>query len=622
MKTAAAAPSARREARSDDSARMVPLPRALRAADEHKQSDAAGRGWKRRFWQVAAVIGPIATVLLYWYISQDAIAPRTFYDENHLLQMARRISGDDNVAQLAGSGYYPGWAVIMAPIWWFTHDAATVYTAAVTLSNALGVATILPLAMLGRHLGLSRPQAITLASVVMILPARSVLADYALSEQAIMFFYAWAVLGAFALWRRPTWWRTVLFVAAVFAAYSMHPRALALMLTSAIWLLAFALRRWRLSLLGLALLAVSYRGVDLMVQAFTEPVLISGFGKEDELANTLANFDANIFGKIFLNQTWVQVVGTAGLFAVGSVLVVVWTLRELHSRRLGTGALLFGLVLSTMLVSAVYWTNPGVLLRDENVRLDAWTYSRYIDPVSAIVVFVALAALIQGVRSGVVWLAAATFVVGSIPVVFWVARYVPMWGQTSASNSAILPWVRILPDEPYELPLVPSFTNEGRFWIWASIFALACLVAMVLLSKRPRALAAGALALVSGLALLANPSAPRLYPEDITAAVEQIESRVLGQDQARIDIDRACRGPGIANTVNWLPFWLSPRVVEIVDRRAGEQFDSELVVSCADWPQAEEFGARAYVADADYGYRLWVLPGELQDQLAADGLLE
>ncbi|MGO1850229.1 hypothetical protein [Microbacterium sp.] len=598
----------------------ITMPSSLREASEpHEQAEGRGK-W---FWRVLAVISPLATIVLYWYISLTAIAPRTGYDENHLLQMARLISGDDNVTQLAGSGYYPGWAVILAPIWWFTHDAATVYASAITVSNVIGVATIVPLSLIGRRLGLTWPQSITISSIVMLLPARSVHADYALSEQAITFLVVLAVLAAFALWQRPTWWRVVLFVAAVGAAYVTHPRAIALVATAGVWLLAFALRRWYLALLGLVLLAGAYFAAEHFARTIAERVLLNGYGKDGTLQNTLDNFDALLFVKVFLNQTWIQVVGTAGLFAIGCVIVVVWTIRELRVRRLGFGSFMFGAILSTMLVSAIWWTRPDILLRVEKVRLDAWTYSRYIDSVSAIIVLIALAALIRGLRLNVIATGAGVFAAGSGVVILWVARNVPLWGQTSASNATILPWRFLFPDEPFDLPLMPTFTNDARFWLWATVFVLACFVAYALLRNTPRTMAVGLLALVSALALLANLSAIRPYPADVTAAIERIESLTHGkEDQTRINFDLACRGPGIANAVNWFPFWLSPRVVEIVDRRVDEQFDSELVISCADWSDAEAFGARPYAADSDFGYGLWVLPGELQDELSAAGLLK
>ena len=84
----------------------IVMPTSPRQASEPGTNGQKGRGsW---VWRVLAVVGPVATIILYWYIAQSAIAPRTGYDENHLLQMARLISGDDNVTQLAGSGLLPG----------------------------------------------------------------------------------------------------------------------------------------------------------------------------------------------------------------------------------------------------------------------------------------------------------------------------------------------------------------------------------------------------------------------------------------------------------------------------------------------------------------------------------
>ncbi|ROR72121.1 hypothetical protein [Bogoriella caseilytica] len=599
----------------------VSMPRAFRQVNE-VEPRAAGRG--SRYWQILAVVAPILTAVLYWHISQDAVAPRTPWDENHLLQMARLISGDDNVAQLSGSGYYPGWAFVLAPVWWFTQDPASVYTAAVTISNVLGVATIVPLALLGRYLGLTVAQSVVASSIVMMLPARSVLADYALSEQLVFHLFAWVVLGAFALWRHPSWWRMALFVVAVGAVYFTHPRAIALVATAAIWLLAFALRRWLLSLLGLLLLAGSYVATEAFVEVFLDRVLLSGYGKDETLANTLANFDLGLFAKVFMTQTWVQVVGTAGLFALGCVIVIVWTFRELRTVRLGVGAFLFGFGLSTMLVSAIWWTRPDILFSESSTRLDAWTYSRYIDPVSAFIVFIAVVALIRGVRSSVLWSATGIFALGAVPVLLKVAPEVPLWGRIGPSNSAILSWTALFPEGPFDTPLLPTFTNEARFWLWATAFVFACIALFLVLRHRPRAVASATLVVVCVLAILANPSQVRPYPGNVTRAIEEAETLAFDGELADVDFDLGCvAGPRAYPTaINWFPYWLSPRVVRLVDTREGEAFGSDLVISCREWPLAEDFDARAYSGRPSHGYRLWVLPGEVQDELEVAGALE
>lgn len=72
---------------------------------------------------------------------------------------------------------------------------------------------------------------------------------------------------------------------------------------------------------------------------------------------------------------------------------------------------------------------------------------------------------------------------------------------------------------------------------------------------------------------------------------------------------------------NWLPYWLSPRDVDLVEIAKGDRPDTEFVVSCDRWPMADQLGALAYDGGVDYIYRLWVLPGPFQEELKAQGRL-
>lgn len=602
----------------------VAMPTAFRAENEvERPALAAHRLW----WWIAAAVTVLACAFIHWHVARDATAPRTPWDENHVLQMARFLSGDPNVAPLSGAGYYPGWSFIMAPIWWVTHDAPTVYFLAIVLGNVIAVATIVPLALTARHLGLTLPQGIVAGALVMCLPGRSVNADYVLAEKPMMFFLAWAVLAAIAVWRRPSWWRMTLFVLAVTATYFVHARALTVVVTAAVWLVCYLRRRIPLAVLGLVLLGggvVAVRQISAWVHAH---VLLGSFSQGDLLFSSLTNATPANLVRVTLNQTWAQLAGTAGLFGIGIAVILIWTWREVRRLHVGVGGMLLGLTLVTVFVSVISWADSPHLAPMQGVRLDASVYTRYIDPVAAILALVAIAALIRGLTRPVIAATLAVAAAVTALVVYWVAPTVPTWGNLNgpANAAAILPWDRLLPTgEPFDLPLIPTFTNENRFWMWASLFLLLALASYLLLRSTPRVLVVLLLITVGILSREANPMQLRDYPNDITAAVEDIEQRDASDEPVTVDMDIECRdgSVGIHQVINWVPFWLSPREVELVDLTAGEQFDSELVVSCDDWPRAEEFGALAYDQGAtDYGYRLWVLPGELQDELDAQGVL-
>src|SRR5699024_1275957 len=189
------------------------------------------------------------------------------------------------------------------------------------------------------------------------------------------------------------------------------------------------------------------------------------------------------------------------------------------------------------------------------------------------------------------------------------------------NSSALLSWVSMFPAEPFPLPQQPTFGNENRFWVWASLFGAAALLVTLLLRRAPRVLVSLLLAAAVTLSLQADPSQRRDAPMAIEQAVEQVEAAT--GEQAELDMDYSCIGPGMTRyqVMNWIGFWLSPRDVDLADPPQGVPFDSEYVISCADWPQAEELGALRVSDSEYYGYALWVLPGEDQAALEEVGML-
>lgn len=575
------------------------------------------------FWWIAAVVALGVFTWLQIEVSRNAIAPRTPWDEIHPLQIARLFSGDEYIMPLSGSGYYPGWAILLTPIWWFTHDPDAAYQAALVLGNVIAAATVIPLTMIARHLRLTTPQAVTAAAIVMCLPGRMGAADYALSEQALMFFYAWAALGMFVLWRQPSWWRLLLLMIAIVAAYLTHPRALALVLTAVVWLIFYLRRSVPQSVVGIAVLLIAWRGIDMFAAAVNEPVQLTGSNKPDMAISALLRVEPALTGRVLFNQSWAQVVGTAGLFALGAVVIVVWMLREVRTLRLGPGSFFFGLMIATVAMSVVWWTRADILWNDDYVRLDSWLYTRYIDHVAAFVCLIAIAVLIRRVRASMIWIALGVFVLGATALVLRVAPDVPLWGVLSTSSSAINSWQGLFPDAPFHRPLLPTFTNENSFWLWASLFAVACLVAMFVLRRVPRVAVVMLLTIATGLSLTANLDQFRPAPVKIEATLKQADAAADGR-LLPVDFDFACHRPGSQKPqmLNWSGYWFAPREVRFADPSRGYPYTSDLLISCHDNAALRQSGALRVEGEVNYGYRVWVRPGALQDELSAAGILE
>lgn len=580
-------------------------------------------------WRIAAIVSVAVVIAIHIYVAASANAPRTPWDENHLLQMARLISGDDNVPGLHGAGYYPGWAFMMAPIWWFTQDPVTVYSAAITLGNVIAVATIIPLAMVAKRLGLTTPQAITAGALVMCLPGRTVNAEYALSEKPLMFFLAWILVAVIAFWRKPTWLNAVLLAAAATATYFIHTRALAIVLVVAIWFVLFMVLRRRLwaPLIGLAALGAGALAVRAVASALLERVLLGQFAQGEFFTASLSRSSPGSISRVLLGQVWAQFVGTAGLFVLGLVVLIIWSWREVRKGKVGVGSFILGLTIATIATSVLSWAGTNHLNPLPTARFDANVYTRYIDPIATLVCLIAIVALIRRVTAPVIAAALAVAVAVCLPVVYWVGLTAPLWGSLDgpANSAAILSWDFMFgTGHPFTTPLVPTLFNENRFWLLASLFVILCVSAMFLLRLTPRLLVAAGLILGSALSYTADPDLFRDYPKDLTASVEQIEALEPGDELLTLNIDRECRGPAITygQVINWLPYWLTPRTVDMIDVAHGQEFTSDVVVSCGNWPRAEEFGALRLEGADDYTYRIWILPGERQDRLEDEGLLE
>lgn len=593
---------------------LLEMPQSLRRRAENLLNDAGPERW----WRWAAWITVIICIALHAIVSITAIAPRTPWDENGILQMGRIILGEQ-VATMSLSGYYPGTSFLVAPIWALTHDPELVYRLANILVNIVAITTIIPLALIAKKVGLTTAKAVTVAAITMMLPSRVVLADYVLSEQLLSAFVVWAAYAAFAVWQRPTILNGVLFSLFAVGAYLSHARALPFLVVAGVWMLLFVRRRWQVSVVALPLIVLGAIGVRTVASAINSQLIPWGFRQDTGFLGKLTSAPPGDLLRILFNQTWVQLVGTSGLIAVGAVVVIVWVLRDLRAWQVGPAGFVAAVAFAAVAVSMVAWGGSKMLAEDH--RFDVWVYSRYIDPFVVVVVLLALVAIVRGVSLPVIATAAGASVAVILPVLFWVAPWVPTWGTTDgpANAAAVLQWEQFWPDEPFARPMVPSLTNENQFWLLASIYLIAMFVIMALLRRRPRLFTIVALGISIVIALAANPSQTRDYPDGLTAALETVEE---GGEQQAVDFyqSRCDRSVGIHQARNWVGYWFAPREVTVVSDPA--EFDADVVVACGDFGTDAAPGALAVEGPTDYGsFRIWVLPSDLQDDLLERGVL-
>ncbi len=140
------------------------------------------RGLQARRWGLLLVVGWLVQAGLRAWLSRMQTVPLSTPDEEAYLIAARVLAGGAP-ANFSYSTLYPaGYPVLIAPVYWFTHNPVTVYRAVLMINAAISAA-VLPLAYLaGRRLRLDRPMAYGVATVAALLPAALFYSEFAMTD--------------------------------------------------------------------------------------------------------------------------------------------------------------------------------------------------------------------------------------------------------------------------------------------------------------------------------------------------------------------------------------------------------------------------------------------------------
>lgn len=578
-----------------------------------------------RVWWVLAGVAVAVLVAVMIVVAQSASAPRTPWDENGVLILARVLAGEDDVPLMLTRGYYPAASFLVAPVYWFTQDPMTVYGWANFLTNVAGIATLLPLVGIARRVGLNLPQAITASALALSLPGYTGLADYVLAEQLLGFFIVLSIYTMMRYWAAPTVWRSAAFVGSLLGALFTHPRALVGVVVATVWLagLLLAPARRKSAAVTLAILLPAAYVTRETAEYLAALVLVDDFSQGNALGRSLSDPDVLLMIKIAFSHTWAQLVGTLGILAFGAIVVLTWAYKEIvRSRMFGPGVFILGLTLAGSLLSFINWSSLSVHHYNDEPRLDSWLYTRYISPYVLVAILIAIAALLR--RLSLPMMTAAIVASGVViaGMLLFFADTIPAWGSTYGPGNiaALRGWERFWPTEPHAIPLRPTLTSANNFWVIASLTVLAAQVITAAASRYPRFLASGLIATFGTYAYVSNPQLAREAPFNIESGVDRIEAVTGSEISLDIDIECGTNSTGRATTVNWLGYWLAPRDVDPV-RPSEADFDADVIVACPTWERAGELGALVVPDSNNYGYEIWVPAGELQDRLVDAGLL-
>jgi hypothetical protein len=572
-----------------------------------------------RRWRIAAWLSVAVAVLAHCWVARSAFVvgtPSFNLDEIASLLPGRALLGYPT-PRVGGSGYFPLSAIVLSPIWWVTSDPVAFYRTALVVSLLIGLAAIWPLTRLATRLGLTTAQAVTVSGIVMSLPARTVQAEYVLAEKSLFLVLALTGLAVVRLTERPSYHRALLVSLGVALTYFSHARMLTLVVAALVWFLLFAVRHLWIGLVGLVSLGVLSWVADRAALRVVE--LVSHFRQGSGFGDTLRSMHAGPLARTVLGQSWEQVVSTFGLAPLGAVVLLVLVLREARRRTAGPALFLLLAVGAMFAGSTIAWATPERLFATTKVRLDVWIYGRYVDPLFALVALLALAAIVLGVRRWQAWAGAAISLAIIATTVLWLAPLAPTGGALTpahAPGSAAFAWA--LPDHLVPTGIIPTFTNQTRFWLIASVVALVPVVVLLVARRRPLVVLATVLALGAAGTVTANVASGEFH--DLRARDQPMHhtlQHILEEHPGTsVAYFWTCPGrggetPGGRNRYAWS---LLPTVLSTDP-------DADIVIACPTHPASGQPGAVVLPGRADVFYLVWIRPGPLQDELRAEGLL-
>ena len=142
----------------------------------------AARDRQARRWGALLVAGWLVQAGLRAWLSRMQTVPLATPDEAAYLIAARVLAGGVPANFSYSTLYQAGYPLLIAPVYWFTHNPVTVYRA-VLMINAPISAGVMPLAYLaGRRLRLDRPTAYGVAMVAALLPAALFFSEFAMTD--------------------------------------------------------------------------------------------------------------------------------------------------------------------------------------------------------------------------------------------------------------------------------------------------------------------------------------------------------------------------------------------------------------------------------------------------------
>ena len=382
----------------------------LPAAAGGKANSAARRTARR--WALLVAAGWLVEFGLRVWFSRGQSVPLANPDESAYLIAGRVLAGGPATDFSYSTLYQAGYPLLIAPVYWFTSNAVTVYHAVLVINAAIS-ALLMPLAYVtGRRLGLVRPAAYAVAAVTALLPAGLFYSEFAMTD-AIYPVLVLAWLLTVHTWLTARSVRGQYAAAAGSAllagyAYAVHSRGAVIVLSYVAVGLLIAWRRLapRRTAVAAALVLAGSVGVGWLLDRYLSSTMYPEGTRNlsAQMASTLHSVHGaiNVF-EMAAGQIWRLVLdswGLAGIGLIAAVTVIAWPRFRADLR------IMAALSVAVTLITAV--TAPAALPAGQS---QTWASGRYLDGLIATFFVVGAVVLLRARPRFILICAASTAVV-------------------------------------------------------------------------------------------------------------------------------------------------------------------------------------------------------------------
>lgn len=344
-------------------------------------------------WALLFLLGWLVQVILRVWFAAEQTHPTANPDEVGYLIAARILAGGPDADLSFSTVYRGGYSLLLAPVYWLSHDPETVYRLCLGI-NALINAAVMPLAFcVGRRLRLSRGWSYSVAHLTALLPAVAFYSEYVLTDAILpVVVLGWLLLlDRWIRGRGAAYGAGASLVAAY--AYSTHPRGIILVLVQAGAVLAVLL--WRRTLresAGVAAVLITAAATADLFNRWLGTHMYPQGGNNLGTNVTWRLTHAQGYGwiaAVSTGQLWYQIVATAGIAGLGLT-----TLAMVAVRR-GTPFPERIIALTALVTVAGIAIATSAALPDEH-RVGNLAYGRYLACLLPVLFVVGMAVLLQG----------------------------------------------------------------------------------------------------------------------------------------------------------------------------------------------------------------------------------